>query len=112
MLARWLLVAVILAPSAFAANYPDPVQGDYIIHDYKFVTGQMLPELRLHYATLGTPIKDAAGTVRNAVIIMHGTGGTGAGRGAGGARERDLVRGEHHPAHPARMIDEAQNLGM
>jgi len=79
MLARWLLVAVILAPSAFAANYPDPVQGDYIIHDYKFVTGQMLPELRLHYATLGTPIKDAAGTVRNAVIIMHGTGGTGVG---------------------------------
>ena len=74
---RILLLTAILCIPAFAANYPDPVPGDYIVHDYKFVTGQTLPELRLHYTTLGTPVRDAASVVRNAVIVMHGTGGAG-----------------------------------
>ena len=69
--------ALLLCVSAFGANSPDPVEGDYLLRDYKFVSGQTLPELRLHYTTLGTPVRDARGTVRNAVIIMHGTGGTG-----------------------------------
>lgn len=52
-------------------------QGDYIARDFKFSTGDALPELRLHYTTLGTPQRDAAGVVRNAVMILHGTGGSG-----------------------------------
>jgi homoserine O-acetyltransferase len=77
MLPRTLLLAAFLSSAATAANYPDPVQSDYIVHDCKFVTGQTLPELRIHYTTLGFPVKDAAGVVRNAVIVMHGTGGAG-----------------------------------
>ena len=58
-------------------NYPAPVEGDYIINDFKFRSGETLPELKLHYLTIGTPAKDNSGVVRNAVLIMHGTGGTG-----------------------------------
>lgn len=58
-------------------NYPQPAQGDYVVRDFKFRSGETLPELRLHYATLGTPARDAGGVVRNAVLVMHGTGGTG-----------------------------------
>ena len=61
-----------------ARNYPEPTRGDYVIRDFKFKSGETLPELRLHYTTLGTPSRDAGGVVRNAVLIMHGTGGTGA----------------------------------
>ncbi len=53
------------------------VQGDFTTKNFKFVSGESLPELRIHYTTLGTPRKDAQGTVRNAMIIGHGTGGTG-----------------------------------
>jgi homoserine O-acetyltransferase len=59
------------------ANYPSPVQGDYVIKDFKFHSGESLPELRLHYMTVGTPQRDAAGVVRNAVLVLHGTTGTG-----------------------------------
>ena len=52
-------------------------QGDYIVRDFRFTTGEVLPELGLHYTTLGTPRKDARGIVRNAVMILHGTGGSG-----------------------------------
>jgi homoserine O-acetyltransferase/O-succinyltransferase len=60
------------------ANYPAPVESDYVVKDFKFKSGETLPELKLHYRTIGTPTKDANGVVRNAVLIMHGTGGTGA----------------------------------
>lgn len=56
---------------------PRPVEGDFVIKDFRFTSGETLPELRMHYRTLGTPQKDANGVVRNAVLIMHGTGGTG-----------------------------------
>ncbi|MBV9418892.1 MAG: hypothetical protein JO348_03890, partial [Alphaproteobacteria bacterium] len=66
---------------AFAADTPPPnsgyVEGDYIVKNFKFTDGEALPELRLHYATMGKPVRDAKGRVTNAVIIMHGTGGTG-----------------------------------
>lgn len=52
-------------------------QGDYTIHDFHFRSGETLPELKLHYYTLGAPERDANGRVNNAVLIMHGTGGTG-----------------------------------
>jgi homoserine O-acetyltransferase len=52
---------------------------DYIERDFKFADGQSLPELRIHYIALGVPRKDASGIVRNAVIVLHGTTGSGAG---------------------------------
>jgi homoserine O-acetyltransferase len=60
-----------------AATYPAPTEGDYVIKDFHFHNGQTLPELRIHYRTLGTPRRDDKGIVRNAMLIMHGTGGSG-----------------------------------
>jgi homoserine O-acetyltransferase len=60
------------------ANFPPPVENDFIIHDFHFRSGQTLPELRIHYLTFGKPERDAKGVVRNAVIILHGTTGSSA----------------------------------
>ena len=54
-------------------------QHDFEIRNFVFSTGDTLPELRLHYVTLGRPSRDAGGTVRNAVLVLHGTTGSGAG---------------------------------
>jgi homoserine O-acetyltransferase len=62
------------APSAQPAK---PLEGDFVIKNFRFTSGETLPELRMHYRTLGTPRKDAQGGVTNAVLVMHGTGGTG-----------------------------------
>jgi len=67
-----------VARFASAADYPPPTEGDYTIHDFKFASGETLPELRLHYRTLGTAQKDAQDKTTNAVLIMHGTTGSGA----------------------------------
>jgi homoserine O-acetyltransferase len=64
--------------SARAADYPAPVEGDFVLRDFQFSNGESLPALAIHYRTLGTPKKDARGIVRNAVLIGHGTGGSGA----------------------------------
>src|SRR5256886_1834961 len=77
-----LFCAAALAAAAVhagAAEYPAPVEGDFIAKNFVFETGDRLPELKLHYRTIGTPVRDASGAVRNAVLILHGTGGTGAG---------------------------------
>src|ERR1700730_14052650 len=71
-------LAMMLGGQAAAAAYPTPTEGDYIIKNFKFTSGETLPELRIHYRTLGKPVKDAHGVVRNAVLIGHGTGGSGA----------------------------------
>src|SRR5215469_5836791 len=52
-------------------------EGDYVARDFRFRSGESLPELRLHYTTLGEPSRDAKGHITNAVLILHGTGGTG-----------------------------------
>jgi homoserine O-acetyltransferase/O-succinyltransferase len=67
-----------LVRSAFAADYPPPTEGDVTLRNFQFANGESLPELRIHYRTLGKPQRDAQGVVRNAVLIGHGTGGTGA----------------------------------
>src|SRR6202795_4059636 len=64
---------------AMAQTNPVPAQGDFTIRNFKFDSGEVLPELKLHYRTLGTPRRDATGVVRNAVLVMHGTGGSGGG---------------------------------
>lgn len=61
-----------------ADDYPVPTEGDFTLSDFRFRSGEPLAELRLHYRTLGEPIRDERGMVRNAVLIMHGTGGSGA----------------------------------
>jgi homoserine O-acetyltransferase len=59
-------------PSKYAV-----VEGDYVAHDFKFKSGEQLPELRLHYRSLGKLARDAQGRATNAVLILHGTGGSG-----------------------------------
>jgi homoserine O-acetyltransferase len=63
---------------ASAADYPAPTESDFTIRDFKFASDETLPELRLHYRTLGKPQTDAQGKTTNAVLIMHGTTGSGA----------------------------------
>ncbi|HUA87201.1 MAG TPA: alpha/beta fold hydrolase [Bryobacteraceae bacterium] len=65
----FLLVALM----ASAAPFPAAVEGDYTIHNFKFHDGETLADLRLHYYTVGNP------SATNAVLIMHGTGGSGHG---------------------------------
>jgi len=73
-----LLLFLLAASFASAADYPAPTESDFTIRDFKFASGETLPELRLHYRTLGKPEKDAQGKTTNAVLIMHGTTGSGA----------------------------------
>jgi homoserine O-acetyltransferase len=63
---------------ARAADYPEPTEGDCVLRDFRFASGESLPELRIHYRTLGAPRRDEQGVVRNAVLILHGTTGSGA----------------------------------
>jgi len=69
---------IFAANFATAANYPPPTESDYTIRDFKFASGETLSELRVHYRTVGKPEKDAQGKTTNAVLIMHGTTGSGA----------------------------------
>ncbi|MBA3964026.1 MAG: alpha/beta fold hydrolase [Chthoniobacterales bacterium] len=73
-----LLLFLALSASLAAADYPAPNESDFILKDFKFTSGETLPELRLHYRSLGKPIKDAQGKTQNAVLITHGTTGSGA----------------------------------
>jgi homoserine O-acetyltransferase len=52
-------------------------EGDAMLRDFRFGSGERMAELRIHYATLGTPRRDSKGAVTNAVMVLHGTGGTG-----------------------------------
>src|ERR1700722_10038973 len=74
------IAAVAVSTLAWAqparSNFPAPVEGDFIVKNFRFDTGDTLPSLNLHYRTIGTPRRDASGVVRNAVMILHGTGGT------------------------------------
>jgi homoserine O-acetyltransferase len=77
-LAALVALASPASPSRAAAG-PErrEKEGDFVIHDFRFASGESLPELKLHYLTLGEPARDAEGRVTNAVLILHGTGGTG-----------------------------------
>ncbi len=75
--AQFCAFALLLAAAACGADYPAPVEGDFIAKDFRFGSGETLPELRIHYRTLGKPQQDSKGIVRNAVLSGHGTGGSG-----------------------------------
>ena len=72
-LARTLstLALVLLAVPALAADYPAPKEGSWVVRDFRFHTGEVLPELRLHYTTVGAPTGEP-------VLILHGTTGSAA----------------------------------
>jgi homoserine O-acetyltransferase/O-succinyltransferase len=79
-----LFAASLFCASALPAQQPNtvanlgaPREGDYIVRDFHFHSGETLPELRMHYATFGTPARDGNGRVTNAVMLLHGTGGSG-----------------------------------
>jgi homoserine O-acetyltransferase len=73
--------AIVLAPAPAAAQAPDYAarlhDADVVLKDFRFADGERLPELRIHYATLGTAHRGADGEIDNAVMVLHGTGGTG-----------------------------------
>jgi homoserine O-acetyltransferase len=73
-----LALFLVMAAPGLSADYPDPTQADFVMKDFKFASGETLPELRIHYRTLGTAERGPDGVVKNAVLIMHGTGGSGA----------------------------------
>src|SRR5579864_3275551 len=73
-----------LSHGAVAAEYPVTAaaipaggEGDVVLRDFRFKSGESLPELRIHYHAFGQPKRDSHGVVRNAVLIVHGTGGSG-----------------------------------
>ena len=63
-------ILFLAATATFAADYPAPVEHDFFVKNYKFASGETLPEVRIHYATIGTQRPG------NAVLVLHGTGGT------------------------------------
>ncbi len=75
MLAASFLVAPASARPQMTA--PATTEGDFVVHNFKFHSGESLPDVRLHYTTLGKPARDAQGRTTNAVLILHGTGGSG-----------------------------------
>lgn len=79
MFNRLFAAIFLIAAVAFAQNAPKfPTQeGDFTIKDFHFKSGETLPELRMHYTTLGKPVKDANGRTTNAVLVLHGTSGSG-----------------------------------
>jgi homoserine O-acetyltransferase/O-succinyltransferase len=77
--AMHLLLALLICVSraTFAADYPAVSERDVVLRDFRFTSGEALPELRMHCRTLGEPKRDETGIVRNAVLILHGTTGSG-----------------------------------
>jgi homoserine O-acetyltransferase len=72
------LAMLVLAGTCWAAEVPAAQEGDALLKDFSFRNGQSLSELRMHYRILGSPQRDRQGRVCNAVLILHGTTGSGA----------------------------------
>lgn len=76
---------LILLASAFLVVFPLPAQaqswpvkeGDVTLADFRFASGETMKSLKMHYTTLGTPRRGKDGEVENAVMVLHGTGGSG-----------------------------------
>jgi homoserine O-acetyltransferase/O-succinyltransferase len=89
MFVRTLIVIALLVAAAFPvlgqevankpnANWPGYREGDYVVHNYKFVSGESIPEVKLHYRTIGVAKRNPAGEVVNGVLLLQGNTGTGA----------------------------------
>src|SRR5712691_9005421 len=68
----WSLIFTLTSLPGLAADYPAPQEGSWVMRDFRFHTGEVLPELRLHYTTVGAPTGEP-------VLLLHGTTGSGAG---------------------------------
>ena len=68
--AIWSVAFTLTALPVLAADYPAPNEGSWVVRDFRFHTGEVLPELRLHYTTVGAPTGEP-------VLILHGTAGAG-----------------------------------
>jgi homoserine O-acetyltransferase/O-succinyltransferase len=79
--AATLFAALALAcagPAAAQVDYAAQLaEGDVVLKDFRFASGERMPQLRIHYATLGKPRRDSSGRIANAVMVLHGTGGSG-----------------------------------
>jgi homoserine O-acetyltransferase len=84
-------------PVLGAASCPEPMSRDLILKDFRFATGETLPEVRIHYRTIGNPRRDGKGVVRNAILLLHGT--TGSGKGFLAANFADVLFG------PGQLLD-------
>jgi homoserine O-acetyltransferase len=72
-----ILALSLIALGSVHAEELAPTQSDYTIRNFKFASGETLPELRIHYRTVGKLQRDSRGVAQNAVLILHGTGGSG-----------------------------------
>jgi homoserine O-acetyltransferase/O-succinyltransferase len=70
-------VLVSLAAYAWSQEFTKPIDDDYVKREFHFRSGEVLPELRLHYQTMGSPRRDRTGHTTNAIVIMHATTGDG-----------------------------------
>jgi homoserine O-acetyltransferase/O-succinyltransferase len=81
----WFLAVTLLSGQAGGQNAaipntasePTPHEDDFVVHNFHFQSGETMAEVKMHYTTFGAPLKDASGRTTNAVLILHGTGGTG-----------------------------------
>src|SRR5215471_433810 len=83
MLSRAALIlafSLTAASAAFGAEsqWPNHKEADFVVKDYTFKSGESLPEVKIHYHTLGTPKRNAAGDVVNAILLLQGNTGTAA----------------------------------
>ena len=79
---RALALASLVVFSGLGAARAQPApavvtQGDIVLREFHFQSGETLSNVKLHYRTVGRPVRDAQGVVTNAVLVLHGTGGTG-----------------------------------
>jgi homoserine O-acetyltransferase len=70
-----VFLLVCFAKTYGQTKYPDPLEGDYKVKNFQFESKESLPELNLHYRTIGKPITGKNGQIKNAILIMHGTTG-------------------------------------
>src|SRR5207237_4060669 len=114
-MARLAHLILLLTVPAQAADFPAPTESDCTLRDFHFASGESLPEVRLHYRTLGSPRRDEQGVVSNAVLILHGTGGEGGSlvrKGAAGDLFAAELFGPGQPLDAARFyIIIPDNLG-
>lgn len=75
MLVFVLVLVLGVAPAALAQSFPAPEPHDFIVKDFRFANGESLPEVRIHYRTVGTPVRDAGGKITNGVMVLHGSSG-------------------------------------
>ncbi len=76
--AALICIAALALAEPENTNWPNYQEGDFIIGDYKFASGETMPQLMLHYRTLGTAKRNAAGEIVNGVLLLQGNTGTGA----------------------------------